>query len=210
MNTTRRTLVVAALGAALPAPVLAQKRPFMLTVLGDSLIAGYGVRREEAIPARLEAALKARGLAVRVVNAGVSGDTSADVLARLDFSAPKETNGVLVAVGGNDMLRGLPPDQMRANLDAILAGLKAKGVRAALAGMRAPANLGAAYVRAFDAAFVTVARARGAPLYPFLLDGVALNPKLNQPDGIHPNAEGARIVADRLAPFVATAFGLKK
>jgi acyl-CoA thioesterase I len=181
---------------------------FKLVMLGDSLTSGYGVRPEEAIPSRLEAALKALGRAVRVVNAGAAGDTSADVLGRLEFSVSRDADGVLVAVGGNDMLRGLPPEQLRANLNAIVSRLKARGVRTALAGMRAPENLGASYRGAFEAAFAGVARAHAAPLYPFLLEGVALNPKLNQADGIHPNAQGARIIADRLAPFVIAAFKL--
>ncbi len=207
MNITRRTLVVASLLAA-PTGVWGQPKMFTLVMLGDSLTSGYGVRSEESIPSRLEAALKARGRAVRVVNAGASGDTSADVLGRLEFSVPRGADGVLVAVGGNDMLRGLPPERLRANLAAIVSKLKARGVRIALAGMRAPENLGASYQRAFEAAFASVAREHNVPLYPFLLEGVALNAKLNQPDGIHPNAQGARLIADRLAPFVDTAFKL--
>lgn len=216
MAATRRHLLTATLGGAIaqalpagPARAGVAGAPIKLVMLGDSLTAGLGLARSQSIPVRLETALAAQGISVRVVNAGASGETSADVRARTPFSVPDDTHGALIAVGGNDMLQGLPPRDLAVNLRAMIEQLRQRRVRVALAGMRASANLGAAYRREFDAVFPTVARALGAPLYPFLLDGVALNPALNQQDGIHPNAAGADIIARRLAPFAISAFGLR-
>jgi acyl-CoA thioesterase I len=216
MVATRRHLLATAVGGAMVALLQGTRAqaqpaaaPYKLVMLGDSLTAGFGLVRAQTIPTRLEAALAARGARVRVVNAGASGETSADVLARLGFSVPADTGGVLIAVGGNDMLQGLPPRDLAANLRAMVGQLKARRIPVALAGMRASANLGAGYRREFDAVYPTVARALNLQLYPFLLDGVALNPALNQQDGIHPNAAGAEIIARRLAPFVVSAFGVR-
>lgn len=208
MTATRRNVLAAGLAAGLGSGARAAAGPFKLVMLGDSLTAGYGLQRSQTIPVRLQAALLARGATVRIFNAGASGETSADLRGRLDFSVPAETNGVFVAIGGNDMLQGLPPRELRGNLDAILAALKSRRIRTALAGMRAAPNLGRAYQREFDAIFPALARAHGAPFYPFLLEGVALNPALNQSDGIHPNPAGAEIIAGRLAPFVLSAFAI--
>ena len=216
MAATRRHLLATAVGGALTvllpgtgAWAQPAAAPYKLVMLGDSLTAGLGLVRAQTIPTRLEAALAARGARVRVVNAGASGETSADVLARLGFSVPADTSAVLIAVGGNDMLQGLPPRDLAANLRAMIGQLKSRRIPAALAGMRASANLGAAYRREFDAVYPTLARALNVQLYPFLLDGVALNPALNQQDGIHPNAAGAEIIARRLAPFVVSALGIR-
>lgn len=209
MSSTRRLLLASLLGAALlPGAAGAQAAPFTLVMLGDSLTAGFGLTRSQAIPARLEAGLKARGIAARVINAGASGETSADVLARLDFSVQAGAGAALVAVGGNDLLQGLPPSQLKANLTAIVTRLQARRVKVAIAGLQAPQNLGPAYAREFNAVYSDVARAKRAALYPFLLEGVALQARLNQNDGIHPNAAGAQIIADRLTPFVIRTFGL--
>lgn len=209
MSATRRLLLASLLGAALlPGAAGAQAAPFTLVMLGDSLTAGFGLTRSQAIPARLEAGLKARGIAARVINAGASGETSADVLARLDFSVQAGAGAALVAVGGNDLLQGLPPSQLKANLTAIVTRLQARRVKVAIAGLQAPQNLGPAYAREFNAVYSDVARAKRAALYPFLLEGVALQARLNQNDGIHPNAAGAQIIADRLTPFVIRTFGL--
>jgi acyl-CoA thioesterase-1 len=204
----RRALLFA---PALLAPQAAgaQAAP-QIVILGDSLTAGLGLRADQAFPARLDARLKAQGIGVRIQNAGVSGDTTASGLARLDFSVPRTAQGVLVALGANDMLQGLPAAAAQRNLDTILARLKARGQRVALSGMRAPANWGAAYQRSFDAIFPALARKHGVALDPFLLEGVALDPRLNQADGIHPNAAGAERIAARLAPFVVRAFGLRR
>ena len=134
--------------------------------------------------------------------------TTASALARFDFAVPRGTNGVFIAIGGNDLLQGLPVAQARANIDAMIRAGKARGARVAIAGMRAPANWGATYRRTFDAMYPDLARIHGIALDPFLLDGVALNPRLNQSDGIHPNAAGAARIAARLVPFITRAYRL--
>jgi len=199
----RRALAAACALAAwltLPAPPAAAAR--VIVALGDSLTAGLGVAPDEAWPARLEAALRRDGFAYRVVNAGVSGDTTAGALRRVDWVLRAEPELAVVAVGANDGLRGLGVDAMRANLTAIVDRLKARGVRVLLAGMRMPPNYGQTYTRDFAAAFADVARAASVAFVPFLLDGVAAVPALNQADGIHPNAEGHRIIAERIRPHV--------
>ncbi|MDP1988698.1 MAG: arylesterase [Phenylobacterium sp.] len=176
----------------------------MVAILGDSITAGYGLPASEALPAQLEAALAAAGTPVRVRAAGVSGDTTAGALARLGFSIQNDTDLCVVAVGGNDLLQGIEPARMRANLEAIITGLQARNISVLLAGMQAPPSYGA-YATDFAAVFTELARTYDIPLYPFLLDGVALDPALNQDDGIHPNAAGVKIIAQRLAPAVAGA-----
>jgi acyl-CoA thioesterase-1 len=183
----------------------AAQDPIRLLALGDSLTAGFGLPQDQGFVPQLEAALAARGRAVRVLNAGVSGDTSAGGLARLDWALADRPQAALVAFGGNDGLRGLPPAQTRANLAGILDRLAARGIPALLIGMLAPPNLGADYGREFAAVFTDLARERpGVVFYPFFLDGVAADPALNQPDGIHPNARGVAVVVDRLLPAVET------
>jgi len=181
-------------------PVHAAER--VIVALGDSLTAGLGVAQEEAYPALLQARLRREGLAYRVVNAGVSGDTSAGGRRRVDWVLRSKPELVIVALGANDGLRGLPVDDLRENLEAIVKRLQAAGVRVLLVGMRVPPNYGDAYARAFAAVFPTVARRTGVPLAPFLLDGVAANPRLNQPDGVHPTADGQRVIADKLWPYL--------
>ena len=180
--------------------------PARLLLLGDSLVAGYGLPRADAFPAQLSAALKAQGLSVTIVEAGVSGDTTAGGLARLPWvlgSAPAEQpDAVLVELGGNDALRGFDPQTTEANLDRLLAILGERDIPVLLAGMRAPPNLGADYVRAFDSIFPRLAKKHNVLLYPFFLDGVAGNAALNQADGIHPNASGVKVIVDRILPSV--------
>jgi len=173
-----------------------------ILVLGDSLAAGYGLAPEQAFPVRLEAALKAAGRDVTVLNAGVSGDTSAGGLARLDWSLADSPDVAIVELGANDALRGLDPAATRTNLDALLARLKAKGIPVLLAGMLAPPNLGRDYGREFNAIFPDLAERHGALLYPFFLEGVAAIPQLNQKDGIHPNAQGVESIVARILPRV--------
>jgi acyl-CoA thioesterase-1 len=173
-----------------------------LVVLGDSLTAGYGLGADEALPARLEARLRMEGYDVEVVNAGVSGDTASSGLARLDWVVPEGTRAVIVALGANDALRGIDPAVTEKALDAILECLVARGIAAMLAGMKAPPNMGADYVERFDAIYPTLARRHGVPLYPFLLDGVAARPDLNQGDGMHPTARGVEVIAERMLPAV--------
>lgn len=177
----------------------------IVTMLGDSLTAGYGLPVADAIPARLEAALKAQGLKVKVRPAGVSGDTSADGLARVDFSVKGDTDLCLVVLGGNDLLQGREPRLMKANLDGVLKKLKARRIPAMLVGLKAPPAMGADYAREFDAVVPDLARADEVPAFPDLLGKVALDRSLNQGDGVHPNPEGVKQVVARLAPAVAAA-----
>jgi acyl-CoA thioesterase-1 len=173
-----------------------------LAAFGDSLSAGLGLPAEQAFPAVLERALRDQGLDVRVVNAGVSGDTTAGGKARLDWVLGDRPQAAIVELGANDALRGIDPKDTEANLDAILGGLKGHGVRVLLAGMRAPPNLGADYAQAFEPVYPRLAAKHGVALYPFFLDGVAADPGLNQPDGMHPNAEGVRRIAAAMLPAV--------
>jgi acyl-CoA thioesterase-1 len=202
---TRRSWLTAALAwaAAWPAAAAPGGAAPVVTMLGDSITAGYGLPAAAALPARLEAALARIGAPARVRGAGVSGDTSADGLARVDFSVRPDTALCLVALGGNDLLQGLDPKATRETLTAIVARLKARRIAVVLAGLTAPRAIGAAYAREFDAVFPAVARAQGVALYPDLLAGVARNPALNQADGIHPNARGVEIIAAGLAPVIA-------
>ncbi|WP_127091443.1 arylesterase [Aquabacter cavernae] len=173
-----------------------QAAPLKVVALGDSLTAGLGLSRADSFAAKLEAALKAKGYDVTIVNAGVSGDTTGAGLARLDWSVPQHTDAVIVELGANDMLRGLSPDIARGNLTEILTRLKARHIPVLLTGMRAAPNLGADYRRSFDAIYPDLAAKFEVPLYPFFLEGVAGDRVLNQKDGIHPTAEGVdRIVA---------------
>jgi acyl-CoA thioesterase-1 len=202
----RRRAVLAGLGSAwIGAPVRASAKPRVVTVLGDSITAGYGLAAADALPAQLQQALGRIGTDAIVRAAGVSGDTSADGLARVGFSVQPDTAVCLVALGGNDLLQGVEPKALRDNLQAIIRKLKARRVKVVLAGMRAPPAIGAAYARSFDAVFPGLAQSEHVALYPFLLDGVALKRGLNQADSIHPNAAGVRVIASRLAPLIARA-----
>jgi acyl-CoA thioesterase-1 len=199
----RQSLALLALGA-LPA----QAAEIRLMMLGDSITAGYGLARGQALPARLEAALRARGRAVRVIDAGVSGDTTAGGRARLDWALAENPHAVIVALGGNDGLRALEPRASRANLAAILDALAAKNLPTMLTGMLAPPNLGAEYGREFASSFSDLARERpGVVFYPFLLEGVAGDLSLNQPDGIHPNVAGVEELVRRMLPYVDSLLG---
>ena len=174
----------------------------VVVALGDSLTAGLGVAADEAFPARLEARLTTEGYAYRVVNAGVSGDTTAGGLRRVDWVLRARPDVVIVALGANDGLRGQDPRAMRANLDEIVARLLAAGARVLLVGMRLPPNYGGDYTKEFEAVFPAVARRAKVALVPFLLDGVAGVPRLNQADGIHPTAAGQQVIADHLWPYL--------
>ena len=204
---TRRTVLAAMAAAAVAGGAQAAARPRIITLLGDSITAGYGLRAADALPARLQDSLRNRGLNVVVRAAGVSGDTSTDALARVDFSVQNDTDLCLVELGGNDLLQGVDPGQTRASLLGIVRRLKARRIPVMLAGMMAPPMISAAYAREFDAVFGAVAKTQHVPLYPFLLAGVAGVAGLNQKDRIHPNPAGVKIIADRLAPAVAKALG---
>ncbi len=177
-----------------------------VVVLGDSIAAGLGLPRQESFPARLQEKIDAAGLRYEVVNAGVSGDTSAGGLRRLDWSLDGDVRVLILELGANDGLRGLSADEMARNLSAIIERARARDVEVLLCGMEAPPNFGQAYTRAFRDAYAAVARRHGVPFIPFVLDGVAGLPEMNQSDGIHPNAAGARKVADtvwsRLQPML--------
>jgi acyl-CoA thioesterase-1 len=173
-----------------------------IAVLGDSLTTAYGLALEDGFPAQLQERLREAGHDCEVLDAGVAGDTSAGGLARLEWMLADRPTHVIVELGGNDALRALPAEQMEANLDGIISRLQAEGVAVLLAGMRAPPNLGRTYGDAFEAVFARVAERRDVPLYPFFLDGVAGNVELNQPDGIHPTAQGIGIIVERMLPTV--------
>lgn len=177
-------------------------RSLRIVALGDSLTAGFRLPPAESFPAQLERALAARGHKVEVVNAGVSGDTTAAGLERLDWAVPDGTAAVIVELGANDALRGLPPAEARRNLDAILSRLTKSGARVLLAGMRAPGNWGPDYAAKFDPLFPELAAKHGAILYPFFLDGIALRPELNLDDGLHPNKDGVAEIVRRMLPSV--------
>lgn len=177
-------------------------KPIKMAVLGDSLTAGYGLPAQAAFPPRLQSALAQRGIATEIINAGVSGDTASGGLDRLDWSIPDGTRAVIVELGANDALRGLDPGVTRAALDKILARLKARGMAALLCGMYAPRNYGADYIAKFDAIYPEMAKKYGVPLYPFFLQGVVGDARLNQKDGMHPTAEGVETVVRAILPAV--------
>jgi acyl-CoA thioesterase-1 len=198
--------VLAVMIAPASAP-LAQAQPLRLVVLGDSLAAGYGLPQEAAFPAVLERALKAKGYRVEIANAGVSGDTSSGGLDRLDWSVPDGTDGVIVELGANDMLRGLDPAVPRRAIGAIVERLKARNIPVMLAGMYASRNLGPDYVQKFDSLYPDIAKRHDLVLYPFFLDGVAGERSLNLPDGLHPTAKGVEIIVERILPTVESFIG---
>jgi len=192
---------------SLAMPALA-RTPEVLA-FGDSVTAGYGLPASAAFPARLQARLKDEGVDVTMINAGVSGDTTTDGLARLDWALTDKPDFVILALGANDALRGIPPAIVRANLDKMIDKIQASGAKLLLLGMLAPANWGAPYEHEFDRIYPDLAKTHGVPLYPFLLDGVAMDPALNQADGLHPNERGVAIMVDHIAPLVAKLMGAK-
>jgi acyl-CoA thioesterase-1 len=181
---------------------VASAQPVTLLALGDSLTAGYGLQPSDAFPVKLEAALRARGHDVKVVNAGVSGDTALDGASRLDWALSEQVDAAIVELGANDALRGLPVAQAEQALDRILSALAEKRVEVLLAGMRAPPNLGPEYQVQFDGMYARLAEKHGVLLYPFFLDGVAADPGLNQADGMHPNPAGVDVIVARILPSV--------
>jgi acyl-CoA thioesterase I len=186
-----------------PAAAPAQNaQPAKILALGTSLTAGFKLPQGQSFTARLEAALREKGYDATVVNAGVSGDTSAGGLARLNWLLSEGYTHAIVELGGNDVLRGLEPEESRANLDAILTTLKEKGIKVLLAGMRAPPNLGPDYEQDFNGLYAELAEKHGVMLYPFFLDGVAAEPALNLDDGIHPNEQGVALIVERMLPYV--------
>jgi len=203
--------MVFVLPATIPAFGLASgaahaKQPLILA-LGDSLTAGYGLELQDSFPARLQAALHAAGIKARVVNAGVSGDTSAGALRRVDWLMTQKPDLVIVEFGGNDGLRGLDPAETKRNLEAVIIRIRQRGARVLLAGMLAPPNLGRDYGAAFNAVFPQLAKRHKVVFYPFFLEGVVAKPALNLADGIHPNAKGVLVIVERILPYVRRALG---
>lgn len=203
----RVAVMIAVGGLFVSPPVRAQTpasdgKPIKVVVLGDSLSAGHGLPAEAAFPVRLQIALKAKGIAADIANAGVSGDTSSGGLGRLDWSIPDGTEAVILELGANDALRGLDPDITRAALGEILKRLQGRHIPVLLCGMLAPPNYGADYAARFNAIYADLAKQYQVPLYPFFLDGVAADTTLNQADGLHPTAAGVDRIVERILPTV--------
>ena len=210
MTNGRKTPYLCALAAAVVGawlvttaqPGAAESHALRILAFGDSLVHGYGLATEDSFPAQLERALRDAGHPVEVLNGGNSGDTTAAGLSRLDWALSDRPDLAIVELGANDGLRGIDPKETYRNLDAILTRFQAEGIPVLLTGMLAPRNLGADYAEAFDAVFPRLAEAHGVAFYPFFLDGVAMQPELNQDDGIHPNAAGVARVVERILPSV--------
>jgi acyl-CoA thioesterase I len=198
----RLLVQAAAFAAVLATASHAAARTLRLVALGDSLTAGYGLPPGKAFPDRLEAALRAKGWDVKVINAGVSGDTAANALARYDWSVPQNADALIVELGGNDMLRGMKPEATKTTLAAILDKARGAHLPVLLAGMRAAPNLGGEYASEFSPIYSALAKSYDVSLYPFFLDGVAGDPKLDQLDGLHPNAQGVEIIVQKILPSV--------
>ena len=202
MAAVLRNLITTVLLLIMATAGQAAAQPVKILALGTSLTQGYGLPPGTEFPVQLQAALRKGGIEATVINAGVSGDTSAGGLARLDWSLADKPDVAIVELGSNDMLRGLPPEQTEKNLRAILTRLKAAKVKVLLTGMMAQRNLGADYVESFDGSYPRLAKEQGVLFYPFMLDGVALNRKLNLADGIHPNPDGVKVIVARMLPLV--------
>src|SRR5580698_522020 len=200
-------LLIAAEPAFAQSSVAVGSAPLKMVVLGDSLSAGYGLSGADAFPAKLQKALKAKGIEVDMTNAGVSGDTSSGGRDRLDWSVPDGTDAVILELGANDALRGIDPKLTYSALSDILARLKARRIAVLLCGMVAPPNYGSDYATRFDAIYPELAKSFGVPLYPFFLNGVAADAKLNQADGIHPTAEGVDVIVKNMLPTVEAFLG---
>ncbi|MGO3929061.1 arylesterase [Rhodopseudomonas pseudopalustris] len=206
----RRAVLAVALGLAMAGPSFAQgavERPLKLVALGDSLTAGYGLPASAAFPAKLQKALRDKGITVEISNAGVSGDTTSGGLARLDWSLPKDVDGVILELGANDALRGIDPQVARQSLEEILKRLKARNIPVLLCGMYAPPNYGPQYAAKFNAIYPELAKQYEVPLYPFFLEGVATVERLNQPDGLHPTEAGVEAIVANILPTVEAFIG---
>ena len=179
---------------------IARAEPVRLVGFGDSLMAGYQLPAADAFPVKLEAALRAKGHDVEIANAGVSGDTTSGGLSRLDWSIPDGTQGVILELGANDALRGIPPEQTEKNLDAMLTRLKERGIAVLLAGMLAPPNMGADYAERFNGIYKRLSEKHGVRLYPFFLEGVVTKANLQIEDGMHPNPAGVDVMVESILP----------
>jgi acyl-CoA thioesterase-1 len=202
------SLTLSAAGTAMAqAPAAKMTKPIKMVVLGDSLSAGFGLPAPAAFPVRLQNSLSLKGIAVDMINAGVSGDTSSGGRDRLDWSVPEGTDAVIVELGANDALRGTDPAVTRAALSEILARLKARKIAVLLCGMLAPPNYGSDYAARFNAIYPDLAKSFGVPLYPFFLEGVATQARLNQADGLHPTAEGVDVIVKNILPMAEAFLG---
>jgi acyl-CoA thioesterase-1 len=190
------------LASLAPAHSMDASRPIRLVAYGDSLTAGYMLKPSQSFPAQLAAALKERGHAVEVANAGVSGDTATAGLERFDWAVPDDTEAVILELGANDALRGVDPKKTRASLEKIVEKLRARNIEVLLVGMKAPHNMGVRYENDFNAIYEDLAKKYGLLLYPFFLDGVAFAKGLNLDDGMHPTAKGVHVIVDRILPTV--------
>lgn len=199
--------LMAAGAASAQTPGVRPAKPIKMVVLGDSLSAGLGLSASAAFPARLKKSLQIKGIEVDMINAGVSGDTSSGGRDRLDWSVPEGTEAVILELGANDAMRGIDPKLTRSALTDILTRLKARGVAVLLCGMVAPPNYGSDYSARFNAIYPELAKSFGVPLYPFFLEGVAADAKLNQADGIHPTAEGVDVIVRNILPVVEAFLG---
>ena len=200
-------LVLMAGQAALAQGAAPETKPIKMVVLGDSLSAGYGLSGPAAFPARLQKALKTKGIEVDMINAGVSGDTTSGGRDRLDWSVPEGTEAVILELGANDALRGIDPAVTRAALSDILTQLKARKIAVLMCGMLAPPNYGSEYAARFNAIYPELSKSFGVPLYPFFLEGVAADTRLNQADGLHPTAEGIDVIVKNILPIVEAFLG---
>ena len=200
-------LHIAVIVASLTFAVAASARTISLVGFGDSLMAGYQLPPGDGFPEKLQAALKAKGVDISIANAGVSGDTTTGGLARIDWSIPDGTDGVILALGANDALRGIPPQESEKNLDQMIARLKERGIAVLLVGMLAPPNMGGDYAAQFNSIYQKLAQKHGVALYPFFLDGVALDAGLKLEDGMHPNSKGIDVMVEKMEPAITQFLG---
>ena len=207
LMTAGPVLAQAQVQAQAQVPATAPVKPVKMAVLGDSLSAGFGLSASAAFPARLQKALDDKGIKVDMINAGVSGDTSSGGRDRLDWSIPEGTEAVILELGANDALRGIDPAVTRAALSDILTQLKARKIAVLMCGMLAPPNYGSEYAARFNAIYPELSKSFGVPLYPFFLEGVAADAKLNQADGLHPTAEGIDVIVKNILPMVEAFLG---
>jgi len=200
-------LHIAVIVASLTFAVAASARTISLVGFGDSLMAGYQLPPGDGFPEKLQAALKAKGVDISIANAGVSGDTTTGGLARIDWSIPDGTDGVILELGANDALRGIPPQESEKNLDQMIARLKERGIAVLLVGMLAPPNMGGDYAAQFNSIYQKLAQKHGVALYPFFLDGVALDAGLKLDDGMHPNSKGIDVMVEKMEPAITQFLG---
>ncbi len=200
-------LHIAVIAASLIFSITANAKTISLVGFGDSLMAGYQLPPGDGFPEKLQAALKAKGVDISITNAGVSGDTTTGGLARIDWSVPDGTDGVILELGANDALRGIPPEESEKNLDQMIVRLKERGIAVLLVGMLAPPNMGGDYAARFNGIYQKLAQKHGVALYPFFLDGVVLDAGLKLEDGMHPNSKGVDVMVEKMEPAITQFLG---